>query len=221
MSTTNPLTATNPAPASAVSVSQPFAGIPANMQISQTGFLQLITTQLKDQNPLQPADPTQFLAQLEGMSEVSSLQSMQSSLQASQVLSGTSLLGKSVLAPGSQATLAAGGTVSGAVTAPAGATSLTVAVQDSSGNTVKSFAVAPQATGLTNFTWDGTTSAGTAAPSGVYTLSVSASVGGASEPVTPLVASKVASVTLDPTTQSLELDTDNGTVPMSSVVSVM
>jgi flagellar basal-body rod modification protein FlgD len=218
---TDPVTPAASPLASAVSAAQPFAGIPANMQISESGFLQLITTQLKDQNPLQPTDPTQFLAQIEGLSEVSSLQSMQSSLQGSQVLSGTSLLGKSVLAPGSTATLAAGGTVSGAVTAPAGASSLTVTVQDGSGNNVKSFAVSPQASGLTNFTWDGTTSAGTPAPSGVYTLSVTASVNGASEAVSPLIASKVASVTIDPSTQSLDLNTDNGTVALSSVVSVM
>jgi flagellar basal-body rod modification protein FlgD len=218
---TTPVTPVASPLASAVSAAQPFAGIPANLQISETGFLQLITTQLKDQNPLQPTDPTQFLAQLEGMSEVSSLQSMQSSLQASQMLSGTSLLGKSVLAPGSTAMLAAGGTLSGAVTAPAGASSLTVTVQDASGNNVKSFAVSPQPSGLTTFTWDGTTSAGTAAPSGLYTLSVTASVSGASQVVSPLIASKVASVTIDPSTQSLDLETDNGTVALSSVVSVM
>jgi len=218
---TDPVTPAAAPLASAVSAAQPFAGIPANMQISESGFLQLITTQLQDQNPLQPTDPTQFLAQIEGLSEVSSLQSMQSSLQGSQVLSGTSLLGKSVLASGSTATLAAGGTVSGAVTAPGGSSSLTVTVQDASGNNVKSFAVSPQASGLTNFTWDGTTSAGTPAPSGAYTLSVTASVNGASEAVSPLIASKVASVTIDPSTQSLDLNTDNGTVALSSVVSVM
>ncbi len=226
MTTTNLVTAAAASAAptnsgTAASVSQPFAGIPANLQISETGFLKLITTQLQDQNPLQPTDPTQFLSQLEGMSEVSSLQSMQNSLQASQVLSGASLLGKSVLAPGSTATLAAGGTVSGAVNAPAGASSLTVTVQDASGATVKSFQVSPQATGLTSFTWDGTTSAGTPAPAGEYTVSVTASVGGVSEPVSSLVESKVASVTIDPTTQALELNTDNGTIALSSVVSVM
>ncbi len=221
MSTTNPVSAASALSAATSAASQGIAGIPSNMQISETGFLQLITTQLQDQNPLQPTDPTQFLAQIEGLSEVSSLQSMQSSLQASQVLSGTSLLGKSVLAPGSTATLAAGGTVSGAVTAPAGATSLTVTVQDANGNIVKSFAVAPQASGLTNFTWDGTTTAGTPAAAGQYTLSVTAAVNGASQPVSPLVVSKVASVTIDPSTQALDLNTDNGTVALSSVVSVM
>src|SRR5580698_4487247 len=100
--------------------------VPANMQINEADFLQLITTQLQNQDPLQPTDPSQFLGQLEGLSEVSSMQSMQTSLAASQVTNGASLLGKSVLAPGTSAALATGGTVSGAVNAPAGATKLMV-----------------------------------------------------------------------------------------------
>src|ERR1700742_4022182 len=114
MSTTNPITSNTTGGAPTASSS-----VPANMQINQTQFLQLITAQLQNQNPLQPTDPTQFVSQLEGMSEVSSMQNMQTSLQASQVLSGTSLLGHSVLAPGSSANVTAGGGVSGAVTAPA------------------------------------------------------------------------------------------------------
>src|ERR1700676_3660897 len=112
----------------------PAAGLsntPANMQINQTDFLQLITAQMKDQNPLSPSDPTQFVTQLEGMSQVSAMQSMQSSLQASAIMSGTSLIARSILAPGAQAPLATGGALGGAVEAPAGTTNLTVAVQDS------------------------------------------------------------------------------------------
>ena len=202
-------------------------GIPANMQISQAGFLRLISTQMQSQNPLNPTDPTQFLAQIEGLSEVSSLQSLQSSiaglasgLQASQVLSGTSLLGHSVLAPGSSANLAAGGTVSGAVTAPAGTSSLTVSVTNASGALVDAFAVAPQASGYTNFTWNGTTASGAAAPAGHYTLNVSAAVGGATQSLNPLIYSAVHSVTIDPSSQTLELNTVNGTVPLSSVVNI-
>ena len=68
--------------------------------ISQSGFLQLISTQMQNQDPLNPTDPTQFLSQIEGLSEVSSLQGLQTSisglatgLQSSQMVSGTSLLG--------------------------------------------------------------------------------------------------------------------------------
>ena len=52
MSTTNPVNGT--------SSNIPAAGLsntPANMQINQTDFLQLITAQMKDQNPLSPSDP--------------------------------------------------------------------------------------------------------------------------------------------------------------------
>jgi flagellar basal-body rod modification protein FlgD len=201
--------------------------IPANMQINQTDFLQLISTQMTNQDPLNPTDPTQFLSQIEGLSEVSSLQSLQSSisglsssLQAAQVLSGTSLLGRSVLAPGSEATLAANGTVSGAVTAPTGATGVTVSVTDPSGALVDSFNVAPQSSGYTSFTWNGQTSAGSAAAAGQYQISVTANVGGSTQSVSPLLYSTVNSVTIDPTTQSLDLNTPNGTIALSSVVSV-
>src|SRR3954468_17413879 len=128
MSTTNSVNGT--------SSNVPAAGLsntPANMQINQTDFLQLITAQMKDQNPLSPSDPTQFVTQLEGMSQVSAMQSMQSSMQASAIMNGTTLFGHSVLAPGTEATLSTGGAIGGAVEAPAGTTKLSVSVQDSTG----------------------------------------------------------------------------------------
>jgi flagellar basal-body rod modification protein FlgD len=202
----------------------PAAGLsntPANMQINQADFLQLITAQMQDQNPLSPSDPTQFVTQLEGMSQVSAMQSMQSSLQASAIMSGTSLIGRSILAPGTQATLATGGALGGAVEAPAGTTTLTVAVQDSTGATVDTFKVTPAVSGLTSFVWNGATSAGTTAPAGTYTIGVSATVNGTSQTLNPMVVNKVDSVLVDPTTNAVDVETATGTVPLSSIVSVM
>src|ERR1700691_3627663 len=96
------------------------AALSTALNITPADFLQLITTQLQDQNPLQPTDPTQFLGQLEQMSEVSSMQS-------TQMANGASMLGQTVLAPSTTATLdTSGGTVTGAVAAASGATSVTV-----------------------------------------------------------------------------------------------
>jgi flagellar basal-body rod modification protein FlgD len=215
MSTTNPVTG------SIIPSASSNPAIPANMQINQADFLQLITAQLQDQNPMSPADPTQFVSQLEGMSEVSSMQGMQNSLAASQIMNGTTLLGHSVLAPGATANLAAGGAVAGAVTAPQGASQLTVSITDSKGNPVTSFQVSPNDSGLTPFSWNGTTSSGAAAPAGQYTIAVSASVNGSSQPVDPMVISKVSTVTIDPTSQSVDVNTDSGSVPLSSIVAVM
>ncbi len=214
MSTTNPITGATSGAATAAN------SVPANMQINQTDFLKLITAQLQSQNPLSPTDPTQFVSQLEGMSQVSSMQSMQSSMQASQLMSGTNLIGRSVLAPGTAVTLATGGAVGGAVQAPAGTSSLTVSITDSTGAAVDSFNVKPQDSGLTSFTWSGATSTGGTAPAGQYSISVNAAVNGASVPVDPNVVTKVQSVLIDPTSQAVDLETDGGTVPLNSVVSV-
>ena len=161
MSTTNSVTGT--------SSNVPAAGLsntPANMQINQTDFLQLITAQMKDQNPLSPSDPTQFVTQLEGMSQVSAMQSMQASMQASSIMNGTSLIGHSVLAPGTTANLATGGAIGAAVNAPAGTSSLSVSIQDSTGATVDTFTVKPADSGMTSFIWKGATSTGATAAGG-------------------------------------------------------
>src|SRR5579862_6058349 len=124
MSTTSSVTGSSSIPAAGLSTT------PANMQINQTDFLELITAQMKDQNPLQPSDPTQFVTQLEGMSQVSAMQSMQASMQASSIMNGTTLIGHSVLAPGTTANLASGGVIGAAVTAPSGTSDLNVVIQD-------------------------------------------------------------------------------------------
>jgi flagellar basal-body rod modification protein FlgD len=207
-----------------ISSSMPAAGLsntPSNMQISQADFLQLITAQMKDQNPLSPSDPTQFVTQLEGMSQVSAMQSMQSSMQAQAIMSGTTLIGRSILAPGTQATLSTGGAIGGAVEAPAGTTKLSVTVQDSTGQTVDTFTVNPADTGLTSFVWKGTTSTGATAAAGQYTIGVSATVDGKSKTLDPMVVNKVDSVLVDPSTNAVDVQTDSGTVPLSSIVSVM
>jgi len=202
----------------------PAAGLsntPANMQINQADFLQLITAQMKDQNPLSPADPTQFVTQLEGMSQVSAMQSMQNSMQASAIMNGTTLIGRSILAPGTQVTLATGGAVGGAVEAPAGTSKLSVSVQNSTGATVDTFTVTPADTGLTSFLWKGGTSTGATAPAGTYTIAVTATVDGKTQVLDPMVVNKVDSVLLDPTTHAVDVETDNGTVPLTSIISVM
>jgi flagellar hook assembly protein FlgD len=74
---------------------------------------------------------------------------------------------------------------------------------------------------LTSFVWNGATSTGGTAPAGTYTIGVTATVDGASQPLNPMVVNKVDSVLVDPTTNAVDVETANGTVPLSSIVSVM
>ncbi len=221
MSSTSPIGSSTTA-----SSTDPNSAVQSALNITPADFLQLITAQMQDQNPLQPSDPTQFLSQLEQMSEVSSMQGMQSSLtslqtnlQSSQMANGAALIGQTVLAPTTSANLASsGGSISGAVVAPSSAKLVTVTVTNSNGALVDSFQVAPAATGLTNFTWNGKDVNGAAVAAGSYKIAATSSDGTTNTTLTPLLAAKVQSVIVDPSTSALDVTTDNGTVPLSSVV---
>src|SRR5688500_6199342 len=77
-----------------------------NDELGQNAFLNPIIAQLKNQDPMKPQDPSQFMSQLAQFSQVTSTQNMEksieglaSSLRSTQVLNGTSLVGHDVLAP--------------------------------------------------------------------------------------------------------------------------
>jgi len=191
-------------------------------------FLTLMTTQLKNQDPMKPMESTQFVAQLAQFGTVSGIQSMQTSLgtlsdslRASQTLSGTNLVGHDVLAPGTKAILGSNDTVQGALDVPTGATGVKVTISDASGQAVRSMLIDAQ-TGLTDFSWDGNTQAGTRAPAGAYTFAATAAVNGKTESVPTLITGRVNSVSIDATGASLTLNTSaNGAVALGDVRRVL
>lgn len=65
----------------------------AKQQLGQDDFLQLLATQLKQQDPMKPMDDTAFIAQ---MAQFSSLQSMNQMRADQQQLMAASYIGKSV-----------------------------------------------------------------------------------------------------------------------------
>jgi len=143
-----------------------------------TTFLQLLTTQLKNQNPLDPLDTNQFTQQLVQFAQVeqqmksndqlSSLVSLEKSAQASTALA---YVGSTVVVDGSSAALANGSaTWNLNVTKPSTAT---IVIKDATGQTVYSgsYGVNP---GNQQFTWNGRGNDGTLWPDGNYTLSATA-----------------------------------------------
>ncbi len=59
-------------------------------------FMTLFLAQLQNQDPTQPMDNTQMLSQLAQMTEVQTLQGVQTALQGSQLASSSALIGKNV-----------------------------------------------------------------------------------------------------------------------------
>jgi flagellar basal-body rod modification protein FlgD len=196
-------------------------------QLGQDEFLKLMLSQMKNQDPFKPQDPGAFIAQLAQFSTVSSTQSMQKdiasltdSLRSSQVIDGTALVGHSILAASDVAALSQTGEVSGAVTIPEGASTVNMVVTDASGQLVRRLPMTTQS-GLTSFTWDGNTDGGARAAAGTYKIAAVADIGGRNQQLETQISSKVGSVTIDPASHALTLNTDLGPIALGAVRRVM
>jgi flagellar basal-body rod modification protein FlgD len=201
-----------------------------NDELGQNAFLKLMIAQLKNQDPMKPQDPSEFMSQLAQFSQVTSVQNMEKSIQdltgslrSTQVLNGTALVGHDILSPADTYMLEAGGSVNGAVEIPEGAdvTSVKVIVKDDTGAQVRTFDIEDPVAGLNNFTWDGKSNTGVAVPAGEYTFEIVATAGEATGSLDPLLVSRVASVTIDPSSGSLTLNTNTGAVDLSDVRRVL
>ncbi len=191
-----------------------------------TDFLTLMLAQLQNQDPTSPVDSNEFLSQLASLSEVqginqlnTSFASLSNSLVSSQALQASSLLGHQALVASSTASLAtAGGTVSGAVSVPQTSSSVVLNITNSAGVLVNSINLGAQSAGLADFSWNGQTSSGSAAPAGTYSLSAQVNGVSGGTAVTTLVSGTVDSVTMGSGATGLTLNIAGlGSVPFSSV----
>jgi flagellar basal-body rod modification protein FlgD len=144
-------------------------------------FLQLLTTQLQNQNPLDPLDTNQFTQQLVEFAGVeqeinmnTNLQTLISMQQTSEATSALQLVGSTVTVGGQTATLS-NATSSSAIwnlTAASPATA-NLTITNSSGQTAFTGTIALNA-GSQSFSWNGTGNNGQTWPDGTYTLTVAA-----------------------------------------------
>ena len=140
-------------------------------------FLQLLTTQLRNQDPLEPMDTNEFTNQLVQFSSVeqqiqtnSYLESLISSSEAQAVNAVVGYLGSTVTA-GGVATNLADGEARWTLMSTAVADDSTVTIFDENGQEVFSTSHSVDS-GFSTFTWDGTSNSGQAMPEGVYMIRV-------------------------------------------------
>ena len=154
------------------------------MAETEDRFLKLLTTQLRNQDPLNPMDNAQMTSQLAQMSTVSGIEKLNTTMNslvesfgASQSMQAASMIGKSVLVPGAQLALS-GGLALGGVSLSENADQLKIQIMDSTGKVIQTQDLGSQKAGVVNFAWDGKDDAGTAVPDGIYQISVQALRGG-------------------------------------------
>ena len=186
-------------------------------------FLQLLTTQLKNQNPLDPLDTNAFTQQLVQFSSVEQqlktndflsalVQSNNNTVQTNAV----NYIGKTVSASGTRSELVNGSAVWNFALEDAAVT--TVNIKDADGNVVYTEQGSLQA-GAGMFQWDGKTSTGATAPDGTYSITmVGVNAEGKNVPITTEFTGTVTGIDFTGTEPVLLIGTTR--VNLSGVTSI-
>ncbi len=132
--------------------------------LAQQDFLTLLTTQLRNQDPLSPMENAEFLGQMAQFSTVEGIDRVNATLgqmsaaannNSSHIAMAANLLGHSVLVPGNTARPDAEGNIHGAVELPSRASDVVVNYSNvETGETLHSQSHGIQCQGLFGFTWD-------------------------------------------------------------------
>lgn len=141
-------------------------------------FLSILTTQLKNQNPLDPMDTNQFTAQLVQFTGVEQqlktnqfLETLLLTSQSTAKTDAVSYIGKQITASGRTGSLTDDEAVFWAYNAPQNVANATVTIKNSSGQVVYT-ETGSLAAGAGTFRWDGMGSDGTQKPNGIYTIDI-------------------------------------------------
>ncbi len=131
-------------------------------ELGQTAFLELMITQMENQDPLSPQENTEFIAQLAQFSSVEGLERLNSNFDSftntfvsNQALQASSLVGRSVSVPSETAQLLDNSVVGGTITLPAVTSDMTMNIYNESGELAEQIPLGAQSAGDIVFRWDG------------------------------------------------------------------
>lgn len=185
-------------------------------EIGQNEFLDLMLAQLKNQDPFQPMENGEFVAQMAQFSTVSgieemnaSLKGMTESLQGNRLLEASNLIGRTALVSGNTAALTEDG-LTAIYRLDEDANNINVNVYSEAGEIVHQEHVPNKSLGQHEFHWDGTNLSGGTAPNGNYTVEIV--YGNDTEKTTAetLVPSTIGSVSSISGSNELMLETEQG-----------
>lgn len=191
--------------------------------LGKNEFLELLVAQLNNQNPLEPQENGEFIAQLAQFSQVEGIEKLNSSMetilsgyQSSQALQASSLVGRKVIVPTDKAVVDTSETFKASLVLPVSSSNVYVNVYDDTGATVSRVNLGPQEAGNISFMWDGKDASGNTLPPGTYKFEAQATYDGETKGLYTLLPANVDSVTLGGSELLLNL-AGLGSVPLSSV----
>lgn len=228
MTTSNTIANTTTTPGSTTnsSASTATGGLDGSQQLAGNfdTFLQLLTTQLQNQDPLDPLDTNEFTQQLVEFASVeqqvdmnTNMQTLISLQQTSEATSAMQFLGSNVTVSGSNAALAAGSPATWSLNSPSPATG-NVTITSSTGQVAYTGTVSLNS-GTQTYSWNGQGNNGVTWPAGQYTLAVNATgANGQAVTVTTQIQGTVSGLNLSQSPPQIVVGGQS--YPISSVQSI-
>ena len=188
--------------------------------LDRMAFLTLFTTQLKNQNPLDPMDNEAFVSQLAQFSSLEAMTGVRTSVDAmaadsksEKFLLGSSLLGKKIERVGNLATLDAGGEISPNANLAESADSAVFTIFDAATDELvytENFENLPA--GNVDLTWNGQNQEGDEMAAGQYKFEFIANRGGVLTTLPLINKQVIAAVSWDQTLEELKVEMEDGSV---------
>ncbi|MEL7310338.1 MAG: flagellar hook assembly protein FlgD [Pseudomonadota bacterium] len=182
--------------------------------VGQDEYLTLMLAQFENQDPFEPLENGEFLAQLAQFSTASGIEELQQSfdsfsdrLVSDQALQASALVGRDVLVNSELGrSQIAGQSIGGGLQFEGASGAIRVDVLDASGQLVRSLDLGTRTRGDTDWEWNGQMDNGEPAPPGIYQFRATVQRGSDVESVPTLLRSGVGSVTLDPSGQGITIN---------------
>ena len=153
----------------------------ASKTMGKEAFLTLLIAQLQHQDPLNPADSTEFTAQLAQFSSLEQLSNINENLESLKLYQASinnsqavAFIGKEIVAKGNSVEVNSGRASDCEFDLSAAAKQATVSIYDATGGFVADIELAGLKAGKQNVTWDGKDRSGNAVADGTYTFEVQA-----------------------------------------------
>ncbi|ABZ75995.1 flagellar hook capping protein [Shewanella halifaxensis HAW-EB4] len=177
---------------------------PNSQELSQEDFFSLLSQQLSMQDPFKPVDNDQMIQQMASFSTVDGISKLNEEIgnlnaltSSSQALQASGLVGQKVLIPSDTAHISAEDpSMKGIISTPEPVESITVRIEDETGQLVTTYSVDGSAGGNIDVSWDGLDKNGEPVAEGNYTFKASGKVDGTSEELPVSTYAHVTSVSL-------------------------
>ena len=186
-------------------------------ELGQQDFIELMITQIRNQDPFEPLQSGEFIGQLAQFGTVSGIGELKetvsdlaSSLISNQTLEAANLIGKNALVPSDNLTMKQDESGKGAIAVNAPSSNVSISIFDAAGKLVQTLPMGAVNSGIQDFEWNGVDASGNRVTPGEYFFSAVGVQGEANVAFDTFAYKEIQSISLGENASSIRLNVADG-----------